>query len=93
MSGGTCISSASCAPSNTWAKNEKLTQQNAQQPNFRGPNFPAVRAFFAQKSDELFDRSDIQPASVQAAIIIPVTMEMVMQPHCLDRLDRDESER
>lgn len=44
-------------------------------------------------NDEVFDRSDIQPASVQAAIIIPVTMEMVVQPHCLDRLDRDETER
>lgn len=50
-------------------------------------------ALFFIKNDEVFDRSDIQPASVQAAIIIPVTMEMVAQLHCLEKLDSDERER
>lgn len=37
--------------------------------------------FFWVTNDEVFDRSDIQPAS--AAVIIPVTMEMVTQHDCL----------
>lgn len=40
--------------------------------------------FFLVTNDEVFDRSDIQPASVQAAVIIPVTMEMVTQHDCLN---------
>lgn len=40
-------------------------------------------SFLLVPNDEVFDRSDIQPASVQAAVIIPVTMEMVTQHDCL----------
>lgn len=39
--------------------------------------------FFLVTNDEVFDRSDIQPTSIQAAVIIPVTMEMVTQHDCL----------
>lgn len=64
------------------ATNATCTQQNAQRPDFRRPIFPQW-ALFLVTNDEVFDRSDIQPASVHAAVIIPVTMEMVTQHDCL----------
>lgn len=64
------------------ATNLKWSQQNAQRPNF-GRHLFLQWALFLVTNDEMFDRSDIQPASVQAAVIVPVTMEMVTQHDCL----------
>lgn len=64
------------------ATNSKWSQQNAQRPKFGRPIF-LQWALFLVTNDEMLDRSDIQPASVQAAVIVPVTMEMVTQHDCL----------
>lgn len=81
-----CDKPTSCsyhgAPNACTAKKARWTQQNARRPNFRRPIF-LQWALFLVTNDEVFDRSDSQPASVHAAVIMPVTMEMVTQHDCL----------